>query len=65
MKHADEHCLQTVLLAGQTDNIPLLENAGFAMAININPPDISLNEALNKETAIKNLQTAVLSLYLY
>ena len=63
MKRAQKHGIKTFLLAGQTDNARILENAGFNKVICINPPHIPIQQALQKSTAINNLKTAISSLF--
>ena len=62
MSRAKAHGVPTIALAGRVADHHLLVNAGFADVLSINPPKISLEEAMRKETAVANLKRAASAL---
>ena len=47
------------LIAGKLQDKELLTKAGFNQAVCINPPSISLQNAMQKEVAVRNIRTTV------
>jgi len=64
MKRAKKQGIKTFLIAGQTDNIHILENAGFNKVICINPPHTPIHQAMQKSIAINNLKSAISSVFI-
>ena len=56
MQRAKQSNIPTILLAGQVLDKESLLQAGFHEVLCINPPHLSIDEAMNKENALKNIQ---------
>lgn len=50
------------LIAGRLQDIELLKQEGFSEAVCINPPDLPMEEAMKKATAIENIKNTVANL---
>ena len=48
-----------VLLSGRIEDHDALKQAGFSRIIEITPPDLPLNNALDPDTAIQNIRSAI------
>ena len=59
MRRAKRHGVPTWLLAGSVTNRRSLIDAGFALAESITPGDMSLDEAMKKDVAKRNLYSAI------
>ena len=56
MQRAKQSNVPTILLAGQVFDKDSLLQAGFQEVLCINPSHLSIDEAMNKENALKNIQ---------
>ncbi len=59
MQHAKTRNVPTFLLAGQVSDREALQKAGFARTESINPRTMTMQEAMQKETAQRNLSQTV------
>lgn len=59
MERARQRGVPTWLLAGRVENKDELIGAGFAVAESVTPDGMNLDEAMRKETAMRNMASAV------
>ena len=59
LQRARRHQVPVMLIAGRINDRQLLLDAGFSRVECINPPDLSLEEAMMPETARRNIKTVI------
>ena len=59
LRRAQARQVPVLLIAGQVSNRDRLLGAGFADVVAINPPDLPIEQAMQKETARKNIRETV------
>lgn len=68
LKVAQKHKIPVVALAGSVDNVDMLNNMGFTSVLSIQHGPITLQQAMQKKTALRNILEVViqvLNLYFY
>lgn len=63
LQRADKYGVPVIALAGAVEDETLLLQAGFRSVHSINPPGLSTAEAMNHETASRNLTRTITTIY--
>jgi glycerate kinase len=62
LQRAQKHQVPVMLIAGCIADEQILLDAGFSLVSSINPPDLSLEIAMQSETAKENIKRMVMEL---